>query len=316
MTTMRSCFRSVHGRRLAWLVLAILSGTVPGKARPPHLGQALGDLPDAVLWHLKVSYLLPSNFAAFERARLSAMASLEPGESADFDVLMRLGPDDAPLVFAGLVRSDTARITSADTCTVARLRLSQPRLVLCQMTRLASDRAFFESLRSHYPKMLARMGFEDFLVGERVWANTVGCREGRFYNVLDPTARAGGSGRIILVSKSGERTYRVFNVETGEVEEVRKGSKLPKLGTTVFLLMDARGAPTRRYVVVYTRLAKALVRPGAEAKAGQTVIGLFTREGSWEVWRVHGPEQYFLSPLDGSEPRPYRVAPVVLSGED
>lgn len=279
---------------------------------PSTPGQALAGLPDVVLWHLKVFKLFPENYRAYNQAVAEAWDALGPGEEVEYDVLMRLESDGTPLRFEGLARSEQGRITHPDTRTVGRIRLAQARYILCRPTPFIDEESL-EHLKSRYPNVLGRITLADLQISEETWSNIVGCSNGGFMDLLDTTARAGGTGLVTLVAHAEEDTYRVFNLGTGKIETERRRAKLEKLGTTVYLLVTTPG--NHYYVIVYGGLKKAVVEPGCHVKAGN-LIGEFAKEaGFWEIWRVHCARQFFLSPLDTSKPRPYCIGPICLQEE-
>ena len=285
-------------------------------------GLAAGRAPLAVLWNLQL-YIGYQNSQAYTNAVEKAKDALKPGETAHYGVIVRYA--GGTTLFQRLERIDEPTLKATEDKTLAVIKLSKSKYgIKVGPLPALSKEAFNEAKKSinapltyadHCFATEALNAVNGYSVNATDVAGTLrllGQIKLQDLTKEDLTARAVTDGTIILTAKADESTYRVFNIETGQLDAMTypQGEFLKSLGNTVWLY--TRTAEGAEYTTIYAHLDKVDAKPGQQTKRAESVLGKWKTLDSTtinlEIWRVHGQQQRFFR--DTGEPKPYCVLPV------
>ena len=283
----------------------------------------VGRAPKALLWNFQLFYVGPHNARLFEQEVKKAEESLKPGETVQFRVIAR--QVGSILVFQRLERADIPVIKPVEDMTMALIELSKSQFAIKSGLLSALSKAEFDEVKrqlDNSPLTYADHCFGtealNALNGYSVDATDIaaiqrlrGRLELQDLTKEDLAARAVAEGVVILIAEAAADTYRVFNIETGQVDRTAypKGEFIKSLGGTVWLY--TKRADGTEYTTIYANLDKIAVEPGRRTNRSETVLGQWKTFSSptlnLSIWRVHGAEQRFLR--ETGEPKPYCVLP-------
>lgn len=273
----------------------------------PLIGSAGANMISVIKFNYKY-WLDARNSRLIEDAESEIIKTLRPGQSVNVYVIAS-GPKDTPVVqrvvresdgdlrsgIEWIFRRDTLYWNKSPYCSAAPISLPIP-----------SRSEFESSIRYSFS---SRVTYDDYAFLIKSVNNMAQVRRiytDYMYDFADDTALAGASGTVILTASESESTYRVYDAANNRQDSnsYRKGNNLSRMGNTVWVLCRSNSG---EYVLMYTNLAGINVRVGDRVQAGSTKIGQWqnaSRRGV-SLYRVFGPEQYFLRPE--GYPAPYPI---------
>lgn len=288
-------------------------------------GAAIVDAPDVILWHFKLFVIGPRNMKLFNEAVEKARKELKPGESAKYYVVGEYAA--GTVFFRYLEHTDRPVYRKVSERTIALIELGKARYILKPGPTSVLSKEAFGELKKHLKA--SPLTYADHCFGTEAMnalngysvdagdtATALRLRTKLEWKDLlqdDLRARAVANGTVILVANANEDTYRVYNVDTKQLDKKAypKGEYLKSLGNTVWLY--TKTASGEEYTTVYANLDKIDAKLGQPTLRADSIIGQWKTLASpplnWSVWRVHGPGQRFFLRENGVA-KPYRVLPV------
>lgn len=282
------------------------------KAQAPLYDESVGslasDILDVIEFHYSI-WLGNRNRTLINDALAKIQMNLRPGQTVN--VLLIATGDEKHPVFQRAVPSGAN----------GGVFLSQGEWVVGHVTLQGRSKFYSatpESLpipsRSEFESSIRRsfssnVTYNDYVFLMNAVNNMIPTRRdigGYVHDLLDNVAIAGASGTVILTARDSDSTYRIYDAANNRSDSTsyRKGRNLSRMGNTVWVLCRSGAG---EYVLVYTDLTRINVSVGNRVQAGSTRIGQWSdaQTKGFSLFRVHGPEQYFLRP-DGS-PKPYPI---------
>jgi hypothetical protein len=290
---------------------------------PTGSGSSWEDLFDAIVFNGRIFYFDRRYNEALKKAIEETRTGLKPGESHTYGTLVRSRGPDEWVEFVSLYRTDQAQLYPQDVRSYGPQFLISKERFLHVQPLVPVPRAEFDRIRAAAKPAVQRLTYEDYVMAVQAGNLLAGHTEvvdlaraatgqfqfpaGRMIDLLDQKAYAASPGaRVILVATDGAAKYKVLNIATGRVEEYPKGDAMKKAGNAIYLLASHN---SQEYVIVYKWLANLSVECGAVVEVGQE-IGRLRDDAkggtSIELWRVFGPNQYFIAGA-GTPNGPYSV---------
>lgn len=285
---------------------------------------AILDVPSEVMLYSQLLYIGPRNARLLGEEIKKAEEALKPGETAKYIVIVRYG--GGTIIFQRLERIDVDFLGTPDDKVLAIITLSRPKFGFKVGPIPALSKEAFGEVKKQLGDTPLTYADHCFCIeainasnGHSIDANDtaktlrlLGKLELRDLTKEDMNARASADGTVILATVANEPTYRVYIVESGQLDKTAypKGEFLKSLGNTVWLYTKTDDGC--EYVTIYANLDKVNAKPGDKTKRADTVLGQWKSLASptlnWSVWRVHGPKQRFFREAGG--PKPYCILPL------
>ena len=300
----RRCFVKKIG--LAFVAASPLSLIVVDKASAQPaiggrtLGQNVGSIPKIANWWFQYGYLHPRNAAKVKEAVEAEKSKMKPGEIKRFRVIVAGEGDGAVFqyldpVSSGLLLSAGCRVQE----TIVIAKPGSGGVVVLPEIPAGPSNESFERWRRNFPG--GAVDYKDYktvfnAIVDMCGKGALALSNKKFYAPVD--------GTVILLAQERDSKYKVYDVAKGgeDPKAYDKGSVLSKLETTVWILSD-----DKKYVSVFSNLESVDVKLGDRVVRGRTELGSWKRDfdtAAFQLYRVYGPEQYFLNDVGNPKPLP------------
>lgn len=250
----------------------------------------------AIEWWYPDEFAVPQNGAQMSQAILKEIPKVDRGESARFRVVVD-GAERRPHFVAllpeegGELLKSGQRVVGIVTITANHYspRPGGPGRPGGPATPPSRDE--FDSWKRNFQRN--SVDFDDFTVVSRALVQLSGVGGG-LINLLRQDVYAPFTGTVILVAQDRARDYEVFDVAGNRKDPRRyvKGDSIKELGTTLWILSE-----DKKYVAVFSQLGSTEATVGQRVESGKTRVGVCKdyKSRSFQLYRVYGPNQYFLN---------------------
>ncbi len=295
------------------LCLTLAAATSPAKVQAQLYDNSVGDfasdLFDVIEFYYSI-WLGSRNREMVNDALAKIQMDLRPGQTVNV-LLIATGPEEHPVFQRAVPEGSNGGVfRSSGEWIVGRITLQGRRHFYSatpESLPIPSRSEFESSIRSSFSSKVTYDDYAFLMTAVNNMIPTSRTAGGYVHDLLDNTAIAGASGTVILTAYDSDSTYRVYDAANNQSDSnsYRKGSIISKMGNTVWVLCRSNAG---EYVLVYTDLDRINVSVGDRVQGGSTRIGQWSSRSDtkgFSLYRVHGPDQYFLRST--GYPGPYPI---------